>query len=376
MKSKKNKILLFSIAVGLILIFTAFLYSAIDGGTKLEPKNPAKEVNLERSQVLITGEGYSINTKQEKTYKEEKKQHEKEEEKKQEKKKDNVSQNSPVSKPVINPDSTEGGGTEIGVPKEDVPTIKTDLVQGETVGGNFKSFYVKASDYKGRYISAYNLNVTINNTKIRSTGDNGSKVTYRGDINDGENTIEITATDKYGNSKTVTYTVYGDSNIKPEVAGKINFSVEATTLGLGYLIPPTQVEFYKGEQASYVLDRVLKENGFSYSKTGSLTNGFYLARISKFGITNGWSIPPDLLINMEDAGFTQLPNKEDSLGEKDFSSGSGWMLQVNGVFPESGFSSLFPVDGDEMRIRFTLWYGKDVGGSSDWSGGKDWGKEW
>lgn len=377
---KTNEKLKKFIGALIVLVFIAILvvivYELQANGERKIPTDIVKNINLERSQVMLTGEGYSINKKQDETYKEEKKQHEENLDKKEETQKNNVSQNSGVSKPIINQGESGSGGMEIGIPKEDVPTIETDLKQGETAGGNFKSFYVKATDYKGCYISSYNLNVTVNNEKITSTGDNNNKVTYRGEINDGENTIAITATDKYGNYKTVTYTIYGDSNVKPEVAGKIIFSVEASTLGLGCLIGPIEVEFYKGEQTSYIFDRVLKNHGYGYSKTGSLTNGFYLARINKLGITNGWTIPQDLLLNIEDSGYTELPHREDSLGEKDYSQGSGWMLQVNGLYPESGFSSLFPTDGDELRIRYTLWYGKDIGGNSKWSGGTDWGKEW
>ena len=49
---------------------------------------------------------------------------------------------------------------------------------------------------------------------------------------------------------------------------------------------------------------------------------------------------------------------------------SGWMYFVNGEYMNVGMSSYFPGDGDEVRIRFTLYSGADLGVGSD---GEVWG---
>lgn len=57
-----------------------------------------------------------------------------------------------------------------------------------------------------------------------------------------------------------------------------------------------------------------------------------------------------------------------SLGEFDYTSGSGWMYSVNGSFPNYGFADYFPQDGDVVRVCFTLALGRDVGGGDSTGG--------
>ncbi len=58
------------------------------------------------------------------------------------------------------------------------------------------------------------------------------------------------------------------------------------------------------------------------------------------------------------------------------------MYQVNGVYPNYSFSDCYLQDGDVMRIRFTLAYGSDIGGSGAMGNGSnegdssEWGYEW
>ena len=52
----------------------------------------------------------------------------------------------------------------------------------------------------------------------------------------------------------------------------------------------------------------------------------------------------------------------DSLSEFDFCQGSGWTYCVNGEFKEYGMSEYKPKDGDNILIRYTLAYGKDICG--------------
>ena len=46
------------------------------------------------------------------------------------------------------------------------------------------------------------------------------------------------------------------------------------------------------------------------------------------------------------------------------------MYFVNGAQMSSGISTYYPADGDEIRIRFSLYAGADVGGSMQ---GETWG---
>ena len=47
------------------------------------------------------------------------------------------------------------------------------------------------------------------------------------------------------------------------------------------------------------------------------------------------------------------------------------MFSVNGTYLSSGMNTYFPADGDEIRVRFTLYYGADIGEAM--LGGETWG---
>ena len=60
---------------------------------------------------------------------------------------------------------------------------------------------------------------------------------------------------------------------------------------------------------------------------------------------------------------------EDELGEFDFSQGSGWMYSINGTLYEgTGMSGYKVRNGITIYVRFTLSYGKDIGGYSSVGG--------
>lgn len=51
----------------------------------------------------------------------------------------------------------------------------------------------------------------------------------------------------------------------------------------------------------------------------------------------------------------------DALWEKDFAQWSGWMVCVNNYYVGTGMASRNLSDGDEIRVRYTLAGGKDIG---------------
>ena len=87
------------------------------------------------------------------------------------------------------------------------------------------------------------------------------------------------------------------------------------------------------------------------------------------GICDGFYIDEELMElivsdEMDDfgAGLDPQPASMDSLGEFDFYRWSGWMYSYNGRYPGYSMSACKPQDGAEIRLRFTLALGKDIGG--------------
>lgn len=385
-----------------VLFAGIFVSNALAKQKKAVPDNPIEQRNEASSQVLWTGKGYKTRlvlsnppetiteTVVEAKEPEEKKDTSQEENKKKSKK-DETKETDTTGQDKIDyddeyqdnegdydneedDDNNEEGAdlpTEEQEPEVNYsPSVASDLTDGETVNGSYRTFYVRGEDYKGNYLGASNLEVYGNGTKLYSTADEGDMVKYRLDLTDGENKIKITVTDKEGRTITVTYTIYKGDEKEPEPAGTVTFSLEASTVGLGYLIGPSEEVYYEGEQLSYVIDRVLQKYGYTYRYDGSLTNGFYLKHVIRSGITNGYSIPDDLYAKLQEVNCEIEDYHLDSLGEFDFTKNSGWMYYVNGAEMSSGISTYYPADGDEIRIRFSLYAGADVGGSMQ---GETWG---
>ncbi len=167
-------------------------------------------------------------------------------------------------------------------------------------------------------------------------------------------------------SRTVSMTYVGASS--DGSIGFVSFSMEAFTISKGYLVEPMSVEIFENENFAHVLDRLLKEQGWTYTYTGTLDAGFYLATVTGVSLENN-VIAPTLLTQLESKGaqiFTTTLEPKDSgkytLGEFDFTSGSGWMYSVNNSFPNYGFADYYPQDGDVVRVQFTLAIGSDLGG--------------
>lgn len=259
------------------------------------------------------------------------------------------------------------------------PKIETNLKDGITVKSSVYDIYVIARDHKGNRINPSQMRVMCNGEQVGIHWEDGVQTSYKLPIRNGVNKIFISAYDSEGRITIDKFHIKGIVKDKGEVTGHATISIEATTIGLGYIIPPTKVEIREKEPASVVLDKFLKEKGFGYESTGKIDNAFYLAYLKKDGLVSNPVIPEDLaaLVKEEDEDFDPEGYNPNILGEFDFSQGSGWMYSVNGHYPNYGFADCYLLDGDVIRIRYTLFYGRDIGGSGGLGGsGSNWHKEW
>lgn len=257
------------------------------------------------------------------------------------------------------------GGEEDNDEDNHAPTITVhDIEDGETINNSKRTFHIKVKNYRGESITGSgNIHATNNGENIPRDHTDSQQISFKLQIKEGTNHIVIHAEDVEGNTATKELTIYGKVGNEGDPIGTATISVEATTIGLGYLIPPQQVEIYRGEKGSYVVDRVLKEHGFTYDFRGSLDSSFYIEAISKPGLVSNPKIPADLLEILEQHNVATDPNTYDPdwLGEFDFSELAGWMFSVNGIYSNVGFADYYLKDGDVLRIRFTLAWGNDIG---------------
>lgn len=262
-------------------------------------------------------------------------------------------------------------------PEDRQPTIIAQVEADGTVIGLTNGLTMKTPDLivlvdgrscNGQQLYANNYTVSVNGTVVPAPiSQSGYQFGYTAYLsNEGANTITITATDGDGYSATRSWTVYYENG---DIT--VTVSVEATTVGLGYLVAPTEVTVPGGTDAWTVVQQVLTENGY----TVSVVSGSYLSAIQRSGICSGFFIDSELMelimadgMDENGAGLDPQPFSMDSLGELDFYRWSGWMYSYNGSYPGYGMNVCKPQDGSVIRVRYTLALGKDIGGYSSANG--------
>ena len=263
------------------------------------------------------------------------------------------------------------------------PTIVSPFDEKTVFTNNRATLDVYAKDASGNKLSCSKVTVTVNGVAADVNWDDHIKTSYNFVFEAGENTVIITATD--GNyHTTVTYTVICDL----EAPTTITVSIEAFTVGLGYLVEPYKLtldeatltdmaglygyadaaEMKEKLSAAHCLDYTLYLHGLSMSYQGTLEstyNGFYMSSVSGIADTSCIEVPEVLQEALEMNGYYVDPYvyDEGTLCEFDVTWGSGWMYFMNNSFPNVPFCDYVPSDGDVMRVQFTLAYGSDLG---DW----------
>ena len=182
--------------------------------------------------------------------------------------------------------------------------------------------------------------------------------------------VRVLAWDGNGNSTMKVYTVTYHQISEGDPAGSVDVVLDATTIGLGILDTGT-LDIVEGETAASVLLRFLQERGYEPDYQGSANMNFYLRRISRGDIAYRANVPEHLWELILRDGITTNDNYDrDSIGEFDYTQGSGWMYSINGTLYEgTGMSGYKVRNGITIYVRFTLSYGKDIGGYDSTGGG-------
>lgn len=242
-------------------------------------------------------------------------------------------------------------------------SIKTNLEHNQVTKVDKFTFDVWVRDAENNKVDTKYVTVTNNGKDIPINWNDDEKTSYTVELELGENNIEIEVNHPSGNV-TESYTIYREEAQDGDVIGSITFSMDAFTIGLGYIIEPIKVDLIKGERASELLVRTLEEFGYGYDKTGNLKSSFYLAAIVA-GESEIYKVKPSIPNVLKEAlagNYDENGYWEEFLGEFDFNSLSGWMYAVNNVFPNVGYADYYLQDKDVIRTQYTIALGSDIGG--------------
>lgn len=252
---------------------------------------------------------------------------------------------------------------------DEPPVIETNLDgwTDEIVNSRF-AFKVTARTAGGAPIHADGVEVRLDGDPIRDpTGSRTLEYAlffHAPNVGERErHTVTVLAWDGKGNSSFKSYSIVYRHVSDGDLTGEITVILDATTVGLGVL-DAAKIELHQGENSAQLLLRVLDDFDYTYDYAGSEQVGFYLRRIARDGMCDGAQVPERLWTMIQRDGLkTTAQHDRDSLGEHDYTQGSGWMFSVNDtLFPGKGMERTFLDPGDTLRVCFTLSYGKDVGG--------------
>ena len=145
----------------------------------------------------------------------------------------------------------------------------------------------------------------------------------------------------------------------------VTLVVDAENVGAAPMIRET-VQVRGDLSIGQLLEQRLAAYGYTTNYKGDPADGsYYLARILKPGILNGWHISDERRADLFASGFDIREPLEDelgSLGEFDFTKGSGWMISINeDYYIGQSMGSRDYRDGDLIHVAFTLDYGRDLG---------------
>lgn len=427
-KSRRTKIILAVAAAVMLALYVAGAMFGLRSGGILTNQTDIRNVNEERSQILLTGNNYTLETDQEEKYLEEQRKKQEEQEIVPDPDRDQikevadsiiteelVEQAEPKEQPEENPDEqpekeqtgTQGstnagqaGGTDSGDGNQiaygnggsgtgggsgqgeggggsntnpqpvDPPEInKTPIIESNIGSEEYWSnvaYVIRGTDYKGRVIENFYYSVWFDGVLQYSAGtDSAGWVTYRADNQvEGYHEITATVTDTEGNSASKTWTIYVSVAAEVPVNQYATLEVEARVIGYGYVLSVTE-QIYKDESAANFVARVLRAYGFE----PSMDSSSYLYRI--WGINAGEAnVPEPIRTYVEQtAGELYGVTNPGALGERDYTENSGWIYLYNGWYQGVGLYGVTLTDGDVIHLGFTLWGGAEYNGTWSTLGG-------
>ncbi len=245
--------------------------------------------------------------------------------------------------------------------EEELPGLESvSIYDGMEVKGSALTVILKAADCDGSRIYSGKIQLYCNSQLINRSWEDAAETGYVLPLTNGDNSVYICLTDSLGRVGEYYYTVRSSSVSQGEETARISISCEAENLGLGYLCSDSSFPVYEGESGFDTLVRFLEENGFTVYSRGADTSR-YLYRIEKPGAFAAAQLTDEARAYMEK---NSIPEKNsgspDSLGEFDYTQGSGWIYTRNGKVPSYTMSSAVFGEGEQIRLIFSLDYGADV----------------
>lgn len=243
-------------------------------------------------------------------------------------------------------------------PEGKEPYVIFDLVDGQKITDNPATVTISAIDWRGNDLDNWNFTVTLNGEEAPFININPKGYEYALYLDEGPNTFQVTVTDNEQYSVTRTLTL--NYSVVPETI-YVNLKVDAQILGLGPWIEET-IPVLSNQTVAEIVEERLEAYGFTTVYSGNPSDdSYYLQRISRSGLLEGWNLSEEQIAHYGDEGYEVYePADLNSLGERDITLGSGWMVTVDRQFIGNSMGSYKVKTGNTIYIQFTCDVGKDI----------------
>jgi len=241
------------------------------------------------------------------------------------------------------------------------PVIEISIADGQTVHDNPYTVKLKAWSHDQHTLQISQMKLYLNGQeKLNDSLTPDGFYEYNLELTEGANQIYVRVEDseQYVTEKYLTLYFNADKE-----SARVRFILSANVVGLGTLI-----DEYVDLEGSTTIARIVEDRLAAYAYTtihdGSANDGSYFLRhIQKPGILQGWNVSEEerSLLEMEGIYLNEEITNLDSLGEKNFTEGSGWMITLNHYYIGQSMGTWTAGDGDEIHVLYTLDWGKDVG---------------
>lgn len=242
------------------------------------------------------------------------------------------------------------------------PVISCSIEDGHFTNAFIESISVTGYNSFGDKLPKDNIFVFLNDIKITPEMITERTISYLLEYTEGTNLLQIVVKDENSVSKYYEYKITYQKNSEPTAV----ISVDADSIGMGYIIPPTATFLNEGKTVASYVRELLKANSYSVYSSGSQNNNYVLKGIYRSDLYNKHS--PMILSELSDylyQTYNDLSIVIDDhytnfIKNAYFTKSSKWIIEINGERYFDYMSNHTLNDGDILKVRFSLTEGTDL----------------
>lgn len=240
------------------------------------------------------------------------------------------------------------------------PVLVSDMEEHHISNSFTETLTLTGYDPSGDKLDHKHIYVFLNNIFVYPHLTCNGSFSYKLDYAEGSNTIEVYVSDNSDRYKIYNYTV--DYTVPEKLPAVV--SVDAASIGMGYMITPTAVEVVEGKTVAEYVKEILSLNSYSTFSKGSHTTYYEFRGLYRSDLYSKYE--PIIDDNVKNAILektdilTKSGHYKNFIKNGYFYTDSKWIFEINGEKHFDSMANYTLNEGDILRVRFTLHEGEDL----------------